>query len=186
MTELSMPVTVVMARRAAPGRASELLAWAQRLCAVAATFPGHLSHKVQEARDGDEATEVVVGLSFTTSGDLVRWEQSEARAVVLEAAGGLTQGSPTPLTLADMDVRLWADKGPPASLPSRWRAALIVWLGLFPPAVVVNLLLEPYSHGWPTALRTLVLTVVLVPVVVLGTVPLLNRALLAWQRRRPV
>jgi antibiotic biosynthesis monooxygenase (ABM) superfamily enzyme len=185
MTELSMPVTVVMTRRAAPDHGADLVAWAESLCATAATFPGHLSHAVHETRPGGGATEVAVGLSFASSEELVRWERSDARAAALEAGAEVTEGTPTPLTLEEMDARLWGGPERAASATSRWRAAGVVWLGLFPPAVLVNLALEPFTTGWPMVLRTLLLTVVLVPVVVLGTVPLINRALLARCRPGP-
>jgi antibiotic biosynthesis monooxygenase (ABM) superfamily enzyme len=188
MTKLSMPVTVVMTRRAREDHGPELVAWAEALCTTAATFPGHLSHAVHETTPGGGATEVAVGLSFAGSEDLVRWERSDARAAALEAGGELTEGTPTPLTLEEMDARLWGKPERAASSVSsvsRWRAAGVVWLGLFPPAVLVNLALEPFTTGWPVVLRTLLLTVVLVPVVVLGTVPLINRALFACRRPGP-
>ena len=187
MVNLPMPVTVVMSRRAAHDRARELAAWAESLCAAASMFPGHLGHKVHEVRK-DSSTEVIIGLSFATSVDLIRWEQSDERAATLDAGAALTQGSPTPLSIATMDAQVWGDRNSePTALP-RWSTAVIVWVGLFPPALLTNLLLEPYTGDWPTLLRTLVLTIVLVPIVVLGTVPLLNRGvhavLASWSRRR--
>ncbi|GAC1381554.1 MAG: hypothetical protein NVSMB48_09830 [Marmoricola sp.] len=186
MAELTMPVTVVMARRAAENRAADLSVWAGSLCTAASTFPGHLGHRVEElSKDG--STEIVIGLSFATSVDLVRWEQSDERASALVAGAELTQGSPTPLSLGAMDAQVWGGRGgEPITMP-RWFTAVIVWVGLFPSALLMNLLLEPYTGGWSTVLRTFVLTVVLVPVVVLGTVPLLNRGVhtvLAWRSRR--
>jgi antibiotic biosynthesis monooxygenase (ABM) superfamily enzyme len=184
VAKLPMPVTVVMSRRAADNRSQELVTWAESLCTAASTFPGHLGHKVQELPGADGATEVVIGLSFDTSDDLVRWEKSAERAAALAAGAKVTQGPPTPLSLEALERHAWGDTATaPPSMP-RWRTAVIVWLGLFPPAVLMNLLLEPYTGGWPTVLRTLLLTVVLVPVVVLGTVPLLNRGLVLWHRRR--
>lgn len=143
-----------------------------------------LGSKVRELRGEDGATTVVVGLTFGTSADLVRWEQSEERATVLDAGVELTQGEPIPLTLEAMDLRVWGDPHRDDAAAPRWRAAAIVWTALFPPAVVMNLLLEPHTREWPSVLRTLLLTVILVPVVVLGTVPLLSRALAAWQSHR--
>lgn len=181
MADLLMPVTVVMSRRAAPDRAGELVAWAESLCEVASAFPGHLGHKVHEAPT-DTATQVIIGLSFATSADLVRWEQSAERAAALDTGAELTEGSPTSLAVQMMDAQVWG--GVERSPSARWRSAAIVWAGLFPPAVLTNLLLEPFAGGWPLALRTFVLTVILVPVVVLGTVPLINRALRTFCARQ--
>ena len=184
MAELSLPVTVVMSRRAAGSRVPELSGWAESLCAAASTFPGHLGHKVRAVRTDDGSTDLAIGLWFATSEDLVRWEQSDERAAALETGAELTQGLPKPLSLEDMDFRVWGEGGVQTPAVSRGRAAVIVWIGLFPPAVVMSMLLEPHTREWPLPLRTLLLTLILVPVVVLGTVPLLNRALLRWHRDR--
>ena len=105
MAELTMPVTVVMARRAAENRAADLSVWAGSLCTAASTFPGHLGQRVEElSKDG--STEIVIGLSFATSVDLVRWEQSDERASALVAGAELTQGSPTSLSLGAMDAQV--------------------------------------------------------------------------------
>jgi antibiotic biosynthesis monooxygenase (ABM) superfamily enzyme len=48
-------------------------------------------------------------------------------------------------------------------------------MALFPPALLMNALVISGIAGWPVLARTLLLTLVLVPVVVYVTLPLVNR-----------
>lgn len=180
MTDLPMPVTVMMSRLAAPGRDAELATWAEDLGATASTFPGYLGHRVRDAEPG--SSEVVIGLTFATSEDLIRWERSAERAAMLGDGLALTRGDPVPVTL---DVLHGAPGGsaPHAPRQSAALTALLVWIGLFPPALALNVVLEPHTGAWPVWLRTLALTLVLVPTVVFVSVPLLNRAVTALRER---
>jgi uncharacterized protein len=58
----------------------------------------------------------------------------------------------------------------------RWLLALLVWLGLYPPAVLVNGYLSWMFASWPVALSTFVTTAALVLFVVFVSLPLLHRA----------
>lgn len=171
-----MPVTVVVSRRAAPRSESALVGWADRMCATAAGFPGYLGGKIQtRPRDGNASAEVVLGLSFATGQDLLFWEQSDERAACLMAVEGLTTGPPRGVPVDSLDARLWVADGAgrPAEL-SRGISTLMIWLGLFPPAVLLNVVMESFADSWHIGVRTLVMTAILVPVVVLGTVPILH------------
>lgn len=176
MTE-SMPVTVVVSRRAAPRDRRALIGWAECMCATAAAFPGYLGGKVQTMpSDGNSDPEVVLGLSFATGQDLLVWERSDERAACLLAGEPLTKGPARGVSIDSLDGRLWVVQDPGRQTEvSRGISTLIVWLGLFPPAVLLNVLLESFADSWPVGLRTLVMTAVLVPVVMLGTAPIVHR-----------
>lgn len=59
--------------------------------------------------------------------------------------------------------------------PSRVRAVLIAWAAAWPAITVILLVLEEPTRHWPLALRTLVLTGLMVPAMLLVLVPTLNR-----------
>ncbi|MEY9873990.1 antibiotic biosynthesis monooxygenase (ABM) superfamily enzyme [Streptacidiphilus sp. MAP12-33] len=60
--------------------------------------------------------------------------------------------------------------------PSVHRRALITWLAVYPSITVAFLLLGPYTAHLPLALRTLVMTAIVVPAVVYVLVPILLTA----------
>jgi antibiotic biosynthesis monooxygenase (ABM) superfamily enzyme len=60
------------------------------------------------------------------------------------------------------------------------KMAFIIWLAIYPLITVLYHFLGEYLQPLPTVLRTLVLTVIAVPVMVYLLVPLLSRLFGAW------
>lgn len=63
---------------------------------------------------------------------------------------------------------------PPA--PSTHRRAVITWVAIFPAVLGGQSILQPVTGDWPLVLRTLVLTLLVVPVAVYVLVPALMKA----------
>ncbi|MEV0466340.1 hypothetical protein AB0I30_33265 [Nocardia tengchongensis] len=63
-----------------------------------------------------------------------------------------------------------------AAMPSVHRRALITWLAVYPTITVALALLGPEMGGLPVFLKTLVLTVIVVPVSAYLLVPMLMKA----------
>jgi antibiotic biosynthesis monooxygenase (ABM) superfamily enzyme len=73
----------------------------------------------------------------------------------------------------------------PPEVASVHTRALVTWIAIFPLAAVGMALMARFAPGWPTLLRALALTAVVVPTTVYVTVPrLLALALLLSNRRR--
>lgn len=83
--------------------------------------------------------------------------------------------------MTDMQTGPQRTLAPP--VPSIHVRALITWLAIFPMVAVGLALLGPVSTEWPSILRALVLTVILVPIAVYLIVPALMRAYVAIVRR---
>ena len=69
---------------------------------------------------------------------------------------------------------------PPAA--PRYKVAAITWLAIYPALTVTLALLGPVLTPLPLYLRTLVVTVVLVPVMVYVLVPAMQRVFVGWLR----
>ena len=65
------PVTVVVSRRAAPGRESDLEAWFSGVVDAAGQFPGHLGAEVYRPAPPENLDHVLV-FRFATHSDLQR------------------------------------------------------------------------------------------------------------------
>lgn len=169
-----LPVTVAVRRRTVPEHASELEAWAHGLCESARGFTGFIGFEVS-VRDHGGDVEVVSGISFRTSADLVAWEHSDARQRHLAKGTQLTDGPVTGVTVADLDSGLFGDApGRVAVAPPRWKTAIAVWMAIFPAALIVNLVLVPRLESLPIALITLISTLLLVPFVVWCGLPIVH------------
>lgn len=58
----------------------------------------------------------------------------------------------------------------------RWRTALLTWLAIYPTITIVGAAAAPLTSHLPWALRSFVLTVIMVPLVVYVTGPLARAA----------
>jgi uncharacterized protein len=66
--------------------------------------------------------------------------------------------------------------------PPRHRLALITWLGVYPVITLILALLGPTLVSWPLALRTLVLSVLMVIALTWLVMPALTRVFRLWLR----
>ncbi|RPH31712.1 MAG: hypothetical protein EHM90_07035 [Chloroflexi bacterium] len=57
---------------------------------------------------------------------------------------------------------------------------MITWLAVYPALTATLAMLGPLMETWPLPMRTLLVTLLLVPVVVYVIVPLLNRVFRGW------
>lgn len=72
----------------------------------------------------------------------------------------------------------------PQSNPPRHKLALLTWLGAYPVITLILALLGPSIVKWPLALRTLVLSVLMVATLTWVVMPALTRALRPWLAAR--
>jgi antibiotic biosynthesis monooxygenase (ABM) superfamily enzyme len=60
---------------------------------------------------------------------------------------------------------------------SRVLLTLLVWTGIWPSATLLTLALRPVIHSWPIPMQTLSTTLILVPWMVYGVMPVVRRVL---------
>ncbi len=73
-------------------------------------------------------------------------------------------------------------KGDPP--PPRHNVAVVTWLAVFPLATVVFMLLDPLLGGYPSVLRTLVFTLLMVSLMTYVVMPRMTRLFLFWLYRK--
>jgi hypothetical protein len=71
----------------------------------------------------------------------------------------------------------------PARRPRRSKQAILTWVAVYPSLTLVLAVLNPLMESWPLWLRTLLVTVLLVPVVVWVILPVLTRVVGDWLYR---
>jgi antibiotic biosynthesis monooxygenase (ABM) superfamily enzyme len=67
-------------------------------------------------------------------------------------------------------------------MPPRWKTAVVVWLAIYPCVTLVLWLLGPKIQSWPLVLRTLTITVLVVPLMVFVLIPAIQRLMAPWLR----
>jgi antibiotic biosynthesis monooxygenase (ABM) superfamily enzyme len=68
-------------------------------------------------------------------------------------------------------------------MPPRWKTAVVVWVAIYPSITLVLWVAGPRMQSWPLALRTLVITAFVVPLMVYLLLPVLQRLLGPWLRK---
>jgi antibiotic biosynthesis monooxygenase (ABM) superfamily enzyme len=71
----------------------------------------------------------------------------------------------------------------PSSAPRKHKLALLVWMGIYPLVTLISVVLGPVLAQLPILLRTLVMTLILVPVMVYGIIPFIQTRFGAWLRK---
>jgi antibiotic biosynthesis monooxygenase (ABM) superfamily enzyme len=68
-------------------------------------------------------------------------------------------------------------------MPPRWKTAVVVWLAIYPSITLILWLTGPTMQSWPLAVRTLVVTLGVVPLMVFVLIPAFQRLMAPWLRR---
>lgn len=176
MSTGALPVIVALSREARPGHARELVKWAQDLCDDASQVPGYLGAKVRPVHDRD-GLRVLVSVHFASAHELTAWELSPQRVTRLQEGDRLTSGTPTGLTLEQIDAAI---AGAPHTLRvPKWRTALRVWLALYPLALLANIFLTPQLAGLPYPVGVAISSSSIVALVIWVTLPAVH-AVWSW------
>ncbi len=64
--------------------------------------------------------------------------------------------------------------------PPKWKFAVMVWLAIYPTITFVSYLIGDVIKDWPLALKTLLMTGILVPTMVFILLPILRKLLTNW------
>ena len=179
----SGPVTVTVARRAAPDQQQLVQAWLQAGTSLAEGFAGFLGAGWLRPEPGSDTWSVLY--RFADEEALRAWEASPQRGWWLASAQGLVEEAGSARRTG---VEGWFDAPAPAAAPAappRWKQAVTIWLGFFPVSLLSALLLLPRLSALPVLPRTVVSTVCITPVMVYLVLPRVTGALQWWLAGRP-
>jgi hypothetical protein len=92
---------------------------------------------------------------------------------------------PTVRQLTPLTPRIEREPKPSsAPAPARNRLAFLTWLGAYPVITLILVVLGPAMTGWPLALRTFVVSVLMVAALTWLVMPGLTRLAGRWLARR--
>ncbi|SEQ56807.1 antibiotic biosynthesis monooxygenase [Microlunatus flavus] len=191
-TTPEQPITVAVERRVDADHQAEALAWVQTGTSLASRMPGYLGSGWVRA---DASSSLWYTLyRFADAGSLAAWESSAERHWWLRSGEEFVQDARVERRTGIegwFDVpasRVLEEEGSGRAVPPRWKQAVSIWLGFFPTNLVFTLLVSllPAWGGVPLALRVLITTVVLTPVMTYLVLPLVTARLRPWlERQRP-
>ena len=186
----SASVTVSITRAVDPARFTEASEWVQYGINLAHKYPGFLgSGWVRGSQDS--ATWNML-YRFADDVSLAAWENSDERNEWLEAATDLVLNAHVEKRTG---IEGWFDGMQPAPAggttllpPPRWKQAVSIWLGFFPLNLTFTLITTQLVPGWndlPIALKVLLTTLMLTPLITYVVLPFITRMLRPWLQRQP-
>ncbi|WP_248489055.1 antibiotic biosynthesis monooxygenase [Tsukamurella sp. PLM1] len=181
-----------VARRIAPGREHDFIAWTDAGIALARTYPGFLGGGW--VRSVDEPDVYFVIYRFASDDELAGWQRSRVRKHWLERCAGLAVETATHRLSG---IEGWfgpqsdgagVTASPVVAVPPRWKQAVAIWLGFFPLSLLINFLVLPHlplpSDGWGLVARTLIATLINTPLMVFLVLPWVTARIKPWLERR--
>ncbi|AYF90229.1 antibiotic biosynthesis monooxygenase [Pseudomonas sp. JS3066] len=167
------PVTLMVARRVARERYHDFMAWLREGEQLAADFPGYLGSGVLAPPPDDDEFQMI--FRFTDEPTMTAWEHSASRRAWLERGTGLFE---QPQEHRALGLDAWFGKA--EQRPPRWKQSVAIWLAFFPVSLAFNLLFEGALGDLPLALRILISTLALTPLMTYWFIPLSTRLLAPW------
>jgi antibiotic biosynthesis monooxygenase (ABM) superfamily enzyme len=67
--------------------------------------------------------------------------------------------------------------------PKKWKFALLVWLFIYPVVTILSIVLLPLLNEFHPALKTLIMSVVLVFIMAWMYIPFINKRFFVWLRK---
>lgn len=180
------PVTVAITRRTRPEDERLMQAWVDAGMGLAARFPGFLGSGSVRSSTGSPEWHMLY--RFDSRASLLLWEESRERTRWLRAGADLVEhtrvehGTGIEGWFDEPRTRSVRDVAAPA--PPRWKQAVTIWVAFFPMNLLLSWALGPLIGSWPLALRLLVTTLLLTPVMVYLVLPQMTRLLQPWLSRR--
>lgn len=190
------PITVSIRREVDPDRIAEATVWVQTGVNLANRYQGFLGSGWVRAGEDSDVWHMLY--RFANEETLEAWERSPERAWWLEMGRGFVRAERArrrtgiegwfddPATGSVPAVTDGAAAGGEPSLPPappRWKQAVSIWLGFFPVNLAFAVLVAAFVPAWedvPLALRVLVTTLVLTPIMTYWVLPWVTRMLRGW------
>jgi antibiotic biosynthesis monooxygenase (ABM) superfamily enzyme len=173
------PVTVSITRRVRPGREKDFERSLADIIPTASAFPGHMGVNVFRPSAPGEGEYVVI-FTFDHVSNLRRWEESEERNRWLEGIAPLVEGEPRRRAVTGLETWFTLPGQRSFTPPPRHKMAVITWLAVYPLITAIFLFGGPLLLQLPLPLRTLLMTVVMVPVMTYLIMPGMARLFRRW------
>jgi len=67
--------------------------------------------------------------------------------------------------------------------PKKWKFALLVWCFIYPMITILSMTVLPLLSSLPAPLRTLIMSLILVPLMAYFYIPFINKRFFIWLRK---
>lgn len=172
---LDPPVTVIRELRVKAGKEAAFEAGMSRVIAGATAREGYLGANVVRPAVRGQAYRFIY--KFAKRSQLEAWHASRERA---ELVGPLAEFIELDRFNAYATLETWFELPVAGVTPPKWKTTLMTWAAIYVLVTAVSYVLHAVKFEAPLAVRTLVLTGVVVPIVAYVVGPWLGKRLHGW------
>lgn len=152
--------------------------------AEAKAFGGFVRREVVKSGAGQhlEYTHII---HFDSEANLRRWEHSPQRHKWLSRMSTMAAHTSPLQVLTGLETWFTLSADHAIIPPPRYKMAVVTWLAIFPLITLLSYALSPVADSVPTVVRTLISTLVLVPLMTYVVMPRMTRLFQRWLYVRP-
>lgn len=177
------PVTTIFARRIKPGFEKQYEEWLTGVTETSSKFKG--SQGTTLIRPSTKNQEYIAIVQFASAKNLETWMNSNERLEWLNKLDPISLDSQEISTLTGMERWFTLPNRPVSQAPSKYKSAILVFLGLYPLVIVLNIVLVSLVESWNNYLQIFVSLLISVPLMVWVILPLLTRLFFGWMYPEP-
>lgn len=176
-------MTVLITRRARPGRAAEFEQLMAAMITAAAGFPGHIGGFLIQPEDSGTGLYQTL-FAFDNEEHLRAWMHSPQRQAWLDRIAEVTYGDNAMRVLTGMEGWFVLPGSDTKLPPPRHKMAFVTWLGIFPLVLVLSALVGPLLSPIHPMLSVMVVTALVAMTWLV--MPRLVRLLAGWLYPRSI
>lgn len=178
------PITVVVRRRVKRGREAEFEAAMREFIGFALAAPGHLDIHVLRPAGTGPADYTVVD-KFATPEARRAFKESSAYQGWMQRLKALTEGDPQIEEMGGLAGWFTLPDRPHLKPPTKYKMALVTFLGVYPLATVLAPFFGRLLPGWHRLLLNVVVNAAVVGLLTWVVMPLLTRVFARWLFAKP-
>jgi antibiotic biosynthesis monooxygenase (ABM) superfamily enzyme len=181
------PVTVIVKHCVLPGKEIEYQEWAIGITEAARQFDGYLGVNFIRPSAMDEQHHILI-FKFNSYENMLKWEESPERAYWKDKRKHITKDEPEIHRYKGWDY--WFTLPPSAKIaPPRYKMALITLVSIYPLALFVPMLLNPFIGFLPQIIVVLITAAAIVPLMLYLVMPTMVKIFSWWlypdRKQRP-
>lgn len=177
------PVTTIFSRRIESSYEKQYEEWLTEITKVSNKFKG--SQGTTLIRPSANNLEYISIVQFDSAENLEAWMNSSERLDWLAKLDPITLDSQEVSTLTGMERWFTLPDRPVSQAPPKYKSAILVFLGLYPLVLALNVVLGPIMESWHSFLQVLVFLLLSVPLMIWVILPSLTRLFFGWMYPEP-
>lgn len=181
--ETTTPASTIFSRRVRPGFEARYETWLANIVQATSSFEGNQGTTI--LRPGEGREEYISITQFDSEEHLENWLRSDERKAWLEKLRGIDICREQIISLGGMERWFTLPDQGATRMPPRYKTAALVFLGLYPVVLILNLCLSPALKGLPAPLQVLFSLMISVPIMVWIVLPYLTRLFFGWLHPSP-